>query len=757
MNKVASKTAVLITGNPKYVQGDYKDQADAFYQSIEKELDRLGVQHSRDPGLPYTEPDVADIYIGHSRGADRLKYVSPDSYRISLGTNDEYSINHSKDRSLYSGAPTPDIYHFRLTPRMRQAIRTAAEPRLEKAADNIGAGEETQLTSPAIQPGRPNFAAFSAVPAGSLHTAAGVQPGMRIPPEDLQRLATSHPDANIRARAQLVMDVAKWRANKAAAANSQTLEKAAMNKYLEKIAVYSKEYQDRIYSEARDQLSAFHRGGPASFSMSPDTMFEAVRQSKAHDTYAGRGPTAWDDIDLRGVYPKPAPKATGLKPSTKAAIAVGALGLTGAGAYAVHKHMQEKQAESDERRHYSQPERVGMLIGGIAAGALAGRAVAEGGIAWANKVKKPLGYTAAKKKYFDHMTQGRSFSIKTLEDDRRFVDSVAPESFEGMFLPGREKRIRTLKDDMKATRKEYVDHLRANAALDAADARSGLTARGAALGGVTGLVIGRKTQDDAPITKQAERDHTVTDAAVGTGLGAGAGSIYLRATRPGYSDFRKDILGEDLEKRRDRGLTRLKRNSKTEAHRAEAFIFTPRTADGGGGFSKPTWDNKLQEQSKEIRTALKSDRSAGATTIRNALKKRGRIVLGGSAVAGGVAGYGVGHAKEASFGVFAKDTAEDLVSRSPGGVMSDLGRFKDQIVRSRDSRIEANREWRDTGKDLDRLGKISTQGLQGVGANQAALMYALNKRMGLGGKTLQEYDTIRNATRNHNVKGIYDL
>jgi hypothetical protein len=99
----------------------------------------------------------------------------------------------------------------------------------------MGAGEETQLTSPAIQPGRPNFASFSAVPAGSLHTAAGVQPGMRIPPEDLQRLATTHPDANIRARAQLVMDVAKWRANKAAAANSQTLEKAAMNKYLEKV------------------------------------------------------------------------------------------------------------------------------------------------------------------------------------------------------------------------------------------------------------------------------------------------------------------------------------------------------------------------------------------------------------------------------------------------------------------------------------------------------------------------------------------
>lgn len=396
------------------------------------------------------------------------------------------------------------------------------------------------------------------------------------------------------------MDVAKWRANKAAAANSQTLEKAAMNKYLEKIAAYTKEYQDRVFSEALDHMSALDRGDQAAFHMSQDTLLDALRQREAYDKYAKRDAWVTTKIqpDLRGLYPKPAPKATGLKPSTKAAIAVGALGLTGAGAYAVHKHMQEKQAE---------------------------------------------------------------------------------------------------------------------------------------------------------------RDHTVTDAAVGTGLGIGAGSTYLRATRPGYSDFRKDILGEDLEKRRDRGLTRLKRNSKIEAHRAEAFTFTPHSPGVEGGFSKPTFDNKLQEQSKEIRTALKSDRSAGATAIRNALKKRGRIVLGGSAVAGGVAGYGVGHAKEASFGVFAKDTAEDLVSRSPGGVMSDLGRFKDQIVRSRDSRIEANREWRDTGKDLDRLGKISTQGLQGVGANQAALMYALNKRMGLGGKTLQEYDTIRNATRNHNVKGIYDL
>lgn len=113
--------------------------------------------------------------------------------------------------------------------------------------------------------------------------------------------------------------------------------------------------------------------------------------------------------------------------------------------------------------------------------------------------------------------------------------------------------------------------------------------------------------------------------------------------------------------------------------------------------------------------------------------------------------------KVASFGVFAKNTAEDLAGRSPSGILSDIGRFKDQLVRSRDSRIAANKEWRETGTNLDHLGKVSTQGLQGVGANQSAIMYALNKRRGLGGKTIQEYDAIRGATRNHNVKGIYDL
>ena len=70
-NGSKNKTAVIIKGNPKFI--DNNKDADSFYEEIKSFLEDLGFEVSFDKGEPYTSPDKADLWIGHSRGADRLR------------------------------------------------------------------------------------------------------------------------------------------------------------------------------------------------------------------------------------------------------------------------------------------------------------------------------------------------------------------------------------------------------------------------------------------------------------------------------------------------------------------------------------------------------------------------------------------------------------------------------------------------------------------------------------------------------------
>lgn len=113
----AKPTAVLITGNPKWVKDN--TQAEAFYAQIESYLQVQGWQITRDPGDPHTSPPPADLWIGHSRGVDRLRFAPEGTRTISLGAAG--GINHPKDTAMEPG-DIPTEYHYMLTEEMQQAF-----------------------------------------------------------------------------------------------------------------------------------------------------------------------------------------------------------------------------------------------------------------------------------------------------------------------------------------------------------------------------------------------------------------------------------------------------------------------------------------------------------------------------------------------------------------------------------------------------------------------------------------------------------
>jgi hypothetical protein len=120
----AKRTAVLVTGNPAYIQNN--PTADAFYGAIEKHLNDSGYQISRDPGDDYTMPTPADLWVGHSRGASRFRFAPKDQKYVAFGSSMPGAINHPDDTSMTAGdAPTPA--HFMFTPEMAAAISSTVK------------------------------------------------------------------------------------------------------------------------------------------------------------------------------------------------------------------------------------------------------------------------------------------------------------------------------------------------------------------------------------------------------------------------------------------------------------------------------------------------------------------------------------------------------------------------------------------------------------------------------------------------------
>lgn len=84
-----------------------------------------------------------------------------------------------------------------------------------------------------VAPPLANFKALAAGPKGSLHTALGVDHGVPLPEDLLAHAAEHHEDPAIRTRAQMVLEIKRWRAskNKYLEKVAETLEKVALNAF----------------------------------------------------------------------------------------------------------------------------------------------------------------------------------------------------------------------------------------------------------------------------------------------------------------------------------------------------------------------------------------------------------------------------------------------------------------------------------------------------------------------------------------------
>lgn len=123
IKQAKQRTAVIIKGNPAHVASNPK--ADAFYKAIHAELKARGYAVSMDAGAAYTIPPAADLWVGHSRGVDRLRFAPQGTKTIAFGVHG--GLSHPKDNSLHvehrpSADFKPNKYHYVLTPAMRSKL-----------------------------------------------------------------------------------------------------------------------------------------------------------------------------------------------------------------------------------------------------------------------------------------------------------------------------------------------------------------------------------------------------------------------------------------------------------------------------------------------------------------------------------------------------------------------------------------------------------------------------------------------------------
>jgi len=106
-------TATIIKGNPKHISNNVL--ADKFYAAIEKVLAAKGVDVDYDPGEPHTVPSSGkDIWVGHSRGADRLRFAPKGVKTLRV---DDYEPEGAYDKD---GNPIDG--HYQMTDELRKAL-----------------------------------------------------------------------------------------------------------------------------------------------------------------------------------------------------------------------------------------------------------------------------------------------------------------------------------------------------------------------------------------------------------------------------------------------------------------------------------------------------------------------------------------------------------------------------------------------------------------------------------------------------------
>lgn len=123
--------AIIIKGNLKRIaSANMSKPADAFYNKIKDILEKQGYRVEFDLGLPETTPSQsADLWIGHSRGADRLQFAEGPR-TIKLLTKDNFDELLKKyDFETAADLNTRDPRHYMLSDKDLTAICSASTTR----------------------------------------------------------------------------------------------------------------------------------------------------------------------------------------------------------------------------------------------------------------------------------------------------------------------------------------------------------------------------------------------------------------------------------------------------------------------------------------------------------------------------------------------------------------------------------------------------------------------------------------------------
>lgn len=136
-----NKTAVLITGNPKYINHvKWRVKSEVFYKRIESILKGCGYTVTRDPGEYYTLPITADLWVAHSRGISRLRFAPAGVDTVAI---DDYLPKGHYD--LNTG--DPNNKHFEVTKELEDILRS--KTRCNKTEINLK--EQKQLDAKEVR------------------------------------------------------------------------------------------------------------------------------------------------------------------------------------------------------------------------------------------------------------------------------------------------------------------------------------------------------------------------------------------------------------------------------------------------------------------------------------------------------------------------------------------------------------------------------------------------------------------------------
>lgn len=145
----ARRSAVIIKGNPARTQ---PEAYGGLYEALAKKLKAAGYDITFDAGAPHTVPPKADVWIGHSRGADRLRFAGEEKVplAIAIGSHQKGAINHPGDVVDIA----PDAYD-KLPLATRRAHNTLHPKQWEQLAQRLQqptVGDEMLKTAARLPP-----------------------------------------------------------------------------------------------------------------------------------------------------------------------------------------------------------------------------------------------------------------------------------------------------------------------------------------------------------------------------------------------------------------------------------------------------------------------------------------------------------------------------------------------------------------------------------------------------------------------------